>query len=60
MAISRDGKRAIVLSDDGEVPIAVTDWTGCRRALDAEGRCPCSAVKDEGKKSFRGLWLKLP
>lgn len=59
ITISKSGRRIFILSDDGAVGVSVEEETECGRLLNDAGECPCSALKDDSRKSFRGIWLNL-
>jgi hypothetical protein len=59
LAISADGRRLLLLSDDGDLWFPVKDRSECTRRLDSERRCQCFALEDAGRKRFRGQWIDL-
>jgi len=59
MAVSPDGKRLLLLSDDGERPVPVETSEACRGAPAADGTCPCGSLTDPAGKRFRGQWIDL-
>jgi hypothetical protein len=60
MAVSPDGKRLLLLSDDGERPVPVGSREECQRPPGPDGTCPCGLLTDPARKHFRGQWVDLP
>lgn len=59
LVVTADGKRALVLSDDGPRRIAVQDPVQCNKRVN-DGRCRCDDLANNALKSFRGRWIDLP
>lgn len=49
---------ALVLSDDGTVPVNVQSAAECLDGF-ADGKCPNKSLKDLEARTFRGTWVKL-
>lgn len=60
MAVSPDGTRLFVLSDDGTQRVAVEEKAQCKGPLGSDGTCSCSHLVDATQKRFRGQWLDAP
>jgi hypothetical protein len=60
LALAPDGKRLMVLSDDGQRPLAIKKRDECKVHPRADGACPCNGIVDVGRKQFRGQWVDLP
>ncbi len=51
--------RLLALSDDGTLGRRVADESECRKGgLRADGTCPNKRLREESRRSFRGLWLE--
>ena len=59
LAASPDGKRLLLVSDDGDRPVAVGE-EACHRSLAEDGTCPCGFLEKNADKGFRGQWIDLP
>jgi len=60
LIVFEDSGRVLVLSDDGEVAVKVSDPSECEAdQMSKDGTCPNKYLTDQEKKSFRGIWLKL-
>lgn len=59
MAVGPDGKRLLLLSDDGEQPVPVESREECQRPIGPDGTCPCGLLTDPAGKRFRGQWVDL-
>lgn len=57
----KDTDKLLLLSDDGSLLVRVS---GAAECLDgqyrSDGTCPNKYLRDESKKTFRGLWLEPP
>jgi hypothetical protein len=54
----KNSSRLLLLSDDGMLPIKVSDAAECKEGeLLADGTCPNKFLADSDKKTFRGIWL---
>ncbi len=60
LAVTNDGKRLMLLSDDGDRPIPVKAKEECRVRTRADGQCACQDLVDAGRKQFRGQWIDVP
>lgn len=60
LAVAPDGKRLMVLSDDGDRLVAVEKKEECKGRLRGEGQCLCHDLADSARKQFRGRWIELP
>lgn len=60
VAVSPDGERLMVLSDDGERRIPVENADQCSRKPDAAGTCQCNQLAEPALKRFRGQWIPVP
>jgi hypothetical protein len=58
LVVFKDSRHLLLLSDDGTLPIDVSDASQCLpgRLLD-DGDCPNKYLADPNKKSFRAAWL---
>jgi hypothetical protein len=59
LIVGHAGKRALLLSDDGQYPREVAK-AECQSRLNPDGTCPCYGLKDESARWFRGQWIELP
>ena len=59
LAVSNDGKRLLLVSDDGARPMPITAPEQCTRAPQADDTCACSLLADPLQKRFRGQWLEI-
>ncbi len=57
---SVDGKRFLLLSDDGHRPIPIEDPNVCRGKKPERTACNCNMLLDQGLGRFQGRWLTLP
>jgi hypothetical protein len=54
----KNSERLLLLSDDGTLPVEVSDTSQCMRdELNYDGTCPNKFLLDPNKKTFRGIWL---
>ncbi len=60
LAVAPDGKRLMVLSDDGSRRVPVENRDQCQRKPDEAGTCACNNLADATLKRFRGQWIELP
>ncbi|UCE99440.1 MAG: DUF3616 domain-containing protein [Planctomycetota bacterium] len=56
----KDSEKFFLLSDDGTLPIDVSDASECMpgRLLE-DGKCPNKYLTDPNRKTFRAIWLQL-
>jgi hypothetical protein len=55
----KDSERFLLLSDDGTLPIDISDDSECMPdRLRQDGRCPNKYLTDPNKKTFRATWLR--
>jgi hypothetical protein len=59
MAASPDGRRLVLLSDDGDRLLDVAGADDCKGPLMDESQCPCWRVRDRAARSFRGRWIDI-
>lgn len=59
MAASHDGRRLVVLSDDGERLYEGLQATECNGPLMDGDKCPCARVTMREKRYFRGRWIDI-
>ena len=59
LVIFKDSEQFLLLSDDGALPLDVSDVSQCLpgRLLD-DGNCPNKYLADPNKKTFRATWLR--
>jgi len=59
LVVFKDSEQFLLLSDDGALPIDVSDVSQClpERLLN-DGKCPNKYLTDPNKKTFRATWLK--
>lgn len=60
LAVAPDGKRLMVLSDDGDRPLPIEKKEECSSRPRKEGECACNKIVDVSRKQFRGRWIELP
>jgi len=54
-----DSEMLLLLSDDGTLPVSVTDASQCMEGeLNDDGTCPNKFLLDPGRKTFRAIRLK--
>jgi hypothetical protein len=58
LVVFEKSNRLLMLSDDGSLPIKVTDDSECMDGqLNKDGTCPNKFLADPDKKSFRAIWF---
>ncbi len=61
LALSADGRRAWLVSDDGDTPHVVPKSACAPEEYDqARGTCACKHLLDASRRRFRSTWIDLP
>jgi hypothetical protein len=59
MAASSDGRRLVLLSDDGDRLFDTPDAAACKGQPVGALQCPCWRVAERAKRHFRGRWIDI-
>ena len=61
LIVFKETDKLLLLSDDGTLLIPVSGAAECDEGqYRSDGTCPNKYLRDESKKSFRGLWIEPP